>query len=237
VSLKRAALLLSIAYALAAAEHLFWQARAFLDFRWSQYVSVPFNMWWSLIFGTLTGVTWAAYCWLLYRERSQRSTPVSLWAMTLWTAAIATAAPVAAAIQFRVMAASGAAGWTGLPVNSQIVLYYASTALWIALIVLLADDPRGRWTRRVALVLAAVTLLNGSYGSFLMVNSYFRTWNTSVVQAWSHDPLYAFYSTVISPSLGTFHRVCAVLFPYAVWREIEPPATVAETPAEQPAGE
>lgn len=228
MTVKRAALLLSIPYVLITAESLHWQLRALLQIPWPPLGRTYFNGWWFLIFSSTLHLSWAAYFAFIYRERSQRKNPVSLWTITLWTAVMTTAAAVSSAVQFLIfMAANHESFSTGHATWSRSIFWsqgisYTAMALWIALIVLLAHDPKGQRTRRVAAVLAGVALLAGLIDVYALVRNTARPWEHTLAQAWRTYPLTVLWQLALAPAIGIFRDVCTVLFPFAVWKEIGP---------------
>jgi hypothetical protein len=196
-----------------------------------------------MIVGLLMNLSWTAYFAVFYRERSQRRNPCSLWAISLWTAAITAASAVASAIQFLLFVAANREGFaTGHAIWARSPLLsfgpiYINMALWIALIVLLVHDPRGQRTRRVAAVLAAVALLGGLLEAYDLVLREAHNWAQMFARSWRIYPFTALSLLVLAPSLSIFHSVCMVLFPFAVWKEIGPRVPHSEAAPEQPAVE
>ena len=226
MTVKRAALLLSILYAVLTAETLHGQVRALLHITWPPLGRVSFNGWWFLILGPTLHLSWAAYFAFIYRERAQRKNPVSLWAISVWTAIITTAAALGAAIQFLTTAhseafAAGHATWAKFTFWS-LGFSYTTMALWIALIVLLAHDPRGQRARWIAAALAAIALLTTCLDSYRLVQNEARVWERLFARSWRIYPLTAFFLLVLAPAISVFRTVCTVLFPFAVWQEIGP---------------
>jgi hypothetical protein len=243
VTVKRAALLLSIAYFLLTAESLYWQLRTMLQIRWTPLGMANLSSLWTMTLSSTVLLSWAAYLAFLYRERSQRKNPVSLWAITLWTTAITAVAAVSSAIQFLMgMAATREAralAHITLPSSTYWwqAVGYAITALWITLLVLLAHDPKGQRTRRVAAVLACLVLLTGLLGVYAVVRNVAHSWDRTVAQLWYVYPLTAIWQLALGPSIRIFLDVCTVLFPLAVWKEIGPQVPPTEVAPEQPAFE
>jgi len=240
VTVKRAALLLSVAYVLSTAVTLHWVLRALLQIEWPPLGWLGFPAA-SQIFSLLMSLSWGAYFAFIYRERSQRQNPVSLWAITLWTAIITAATAVFGAVQFLlIVAANREAFATGRTTWDRSALWslgfsYTTAALWIALVVLLAHDPRGQRTRRVAAVLVVVALLTTCLDSYRLVHDEGRVWERVFARSWRIYPLTALLILVLNPAISVFRTVCTVLFPFAVWREIGPRAPDTDETPEHPA--
>ncbi len=243
MTVKRAALLLSISYVVGTAGTLSWQLRALLRPTWPPFGTLLFSGWWSVIFGSLVTLSWAAYFACIYRERSHRRNPVSLWAITLWTAAVMTMAAVSSAVQsWLYMAANREALATGMTTWARSVSWrfgtsYTTSALWITLVVFLAHDPRGQRTRWIAALLSAVALLTGGFDSYRLVLGEVQWWEQVFFRSWRAYPLTALWTLALAPSMIVFGHVCTVLFPCAVWKEIGPRVPHADAAPEQPAVE
>jgi hypothetical protein len=227
VTVKRAALLLSVAYVLSTAVTLHWELRALLQIEWPPLGRLGFPGV-SQIFSLLISLSWAAYFAFIYRERSLRRNPVSLWAITLWTAAITVATAVSSAVQFLLFVTAHRAGFaTGHTAWARstpwrLSVSYTTMALWIALIVLLAHDPRGQRTRRIAAALATVMLLTGLFDSYRLVCNEAQWWEQTLAHVWRTYPLTALWEQALAPAINVFRNVCTVLFTFAVWKEIGP---------------
>jgi hypothetical protein len=170
--------------------------------------------WWTPVSGSIAGLSWAVYFALIYRERSQRRNPVSLWAITIWIVAITAATAVWPAAQVL----SGHATW------EESALWkcnagYAITALWTAFLILLARNPRGQWTRRIAAVLAVAGLLPGLLAGYALLRYAASPWERTFAQGWRAYPWTAFWQLALAPAINIFYDACIVLFPFAVWKE------------------
>jgi hypothetical protein len=235
VTVKRAALLLLVAYGLMTASYLHWDLRALLWPDWPPLGRLGFPGFSQLI-GLVMSLSWAVYFAFIYRSRSQRQNPVSLWAVTLWTAAITVAAAVSSAVQFLTTTrseafATGHATWARSALWS-LGLNYATMVLWIALIILLAHDPRAQRTRWIAVALAAVALLSTCLEAYRLVQNEARVWERVFARSWRIYPLTALFLLVLAPAIGVFRNVCSVLFPFAVWKEIGPRVPHADAATE-----
>lgn len=105
-------------------------------------------------------------------------------------------------------------------------------ALWICLVILLAHDPKGQRTRRIAAVLAGVALLAGLFDIYALVRNASLPWERTLAQAWRTYPVTVFWELALAPAIGVFRNVCTVLFPFAVWKEIGPLAPHADEATE-----
>ena len=241
MTVKRAALLLSISYLLVTAVTLHVQLRALLQFAWPPFGTPSFPGWWYLIFDPIETLAWAAYFAFVYRERTQRQNPVSLWTITFWTAAVTAANAVSSAVQFLLFMTAHRAGFAtshaawARSTPWRLSVSYSTMALWIALIVLLAHDPRGQRARRIAAALAAAMLLTGLFHSYRLVCNEAQWWEQTFAQVWRTYPLTTLWEVALAPAISVFRSVCTVLFPLAVWKEIGPRTPHADAAPEQPA--
>ncbi len=236
MTVKRAALLLSISYVLATATALQWQLRALLWHAWPPFGTLIFSGWWLLLFGSLVTLSWAAYFAVVFREKSHLRNPISLWAITLWTTSVLSLSAVSSAVQFLLYVAANrgafAAGtmvWA-VSVSWRLGLSYTTLALWINLMVLLAHDPRAQRTRWIAASLALLGLLTGGFDSYRLALGEVEWWEQTFARAWRTYPWTTLWQLVLTPAMHFYGYVCAVLFPFAVWHEIGPPGSTTDGP-------
>jgi hypothetical protein len=247
VTLKRAALLQAISYALLTAQFLYFVLPGLIQpfGRFGQ--SVP-RGWWQVIFSLMVYLVWIAYFTIVYRDQSQRPNPMSIWTASLYLALIVVATSVWIAISSRMLVAANPpsvsnpfqAGlapslmWRMLLRDLRMGLQFVNMALWIAVVLLFAHDPKGLRTRRFAAALALFELASGLFVAYAVISWQITQWEGLLAGRIYPTLRVSLWDLSSAPALSLFHATCMVLFPYALWRSIPPKLRAIAVPDDPP---
>jgi hypothetical protein len=148
------------------------------------------------------GVVWAAYFFVLYRDRRGLRGGVSLRTATWITLTLGLGLQAFATVM---------TGWT-LPGDVRGFVSWLLSMGWAMLLLGLAFAPDRPWTRRVALamlILSAPSAVEEAYNG---------TWNNRGMLFWNDYPLEAFWRVIVIPAIRIFYALSQILFLWTLSR-------------------